>query len=178
MLISANITFFIPWIHFIERSEITMVYGGNQHLSFATPVISVQTVVCRQKQNKANWIQRLFSIVTIFRNQYSNATFIALFLCLSVRKFQSHPFVIPTKLHTKIQSHCDTVQSSVKTMKNGNSSSFIFVCAALLNLNMLLLEFDLQRKNLYRSISIMHSKQKSTTVTRLWQSELDVILID
>lgn len=51
------------------------------------PSKSVQTVVCRQKQNKANWIQRLFSIVTIFRNYHSNATFIALLLCLSVRKF-------------------------------------------------------------------------------------------
>lgn len=32
---------FIPWIHFIEKSETTMVYGGSQHLSFATPVITV-----------------------------------------------------------------------------------------------------------------------------------------
>lgn len=73
------------------------------------PSKSVQTVVCRQKQNKANWIQRLFSIVTIFQISIQMPHLLH-YSCVSLSVNFSHTlFVIPTKLHTKIQSHCDTV---------------------------------------------------------------------
>lgn len=74
------------------------------------PSKSVQTVVCRQKQNNAiigfsayfrlgQFFEIIIQLPHLLRYYY---------VSLSVN-FSHTLFVIPTMLHTKIQSHCDTV---------------------------------------------------------------------